>query len=116
MYTFCSASIELTLIVQGCGACRKESHPGHLVRCRRCGYCEPCPQGVRIPTVMNVPSFWKRMPAARLTGGWLGEVVECARNCIECGECEEKCPDHLPIRAIIAENIAFYERAVQAPT
>jgi predicted aldo/keto reductase-like oxidoreductase len=84
--------------------------------CRRCGYCEPCPQGVRISTVMNIQSFWKRMPAERLTTGWLAEAVECARSCIECGECEEKCPYHLPIREMIVENIRFCEDALVAET
>ncbi len=84
--------------------------------CRRCGYCEPCPEGVNISTVMNVQSFWKRMPAERLTTGWFAEAVECARECIECGKCEAKCPYHLPIRAMIAENIAFYEQRILATT
>ena len=35
--------------------------------CHRCGYCEPCSQGVCISTVMNVQSFWKRMPSERMT-------------------------------------------------
>lgn len=80
--------------------------------CRRCGYCEPCPQGVRISTVMNVRSFWQRMPADRLATGWLLDAVTGARDCIECGECEEKCPYRLPIRELLSENIAFYEQAL----
>jgi predicted aldo/keto reductase-like oxidoreductase len=35
--------------------------------------------------------------------------VEGGRNCIECGECEDKCPYHLPIREQIVEGIKFYE-------
>jgi predicted aldo/keto reductase-like oxidoreductase len=77
--------------------------------CRRCEYCQPCPQGVRISTLMNVRSFWKRFPRERFVGGWVAEAVESGRNCIECGECEEKCPYHLPIREMIAENVAFYD-------
>ena len=77
--------------------------------CRRCGYCLPCAQGVRVPTVMNLRSFWKRMPAERLTTGWIAEAMTTARDCIECGECEEKCPYLLPIREMIAENLAFYD-------
>jgi predicted aldo/keto reductase-like oxidoreductase len=39
----------------------------------------------------------------------MGEVVDGARNCVQCGECEEKCPYHLPIHEMIEENAAFYE-------
>ncbi len=83
--------------------------------CRRCGYCEPCPEGVRVSLVMNLPSAWKRMPAERLTTGNLAEAIQTGRNCIECGECEEKCPYLLPIREMIAENMAIYEREFLAP-
>jgi predicted aldo/keto reductase-like oxidoreductase len=79
--------------------------------CRRCGYCEPCPEGVPISVTMNLHSFWKRFPAKGFFSGWLAEAVERARNCIQCGECEEKCPYHLPIREMIVENIEFYDRA-----
>jgi len=79
--------------------------------CRRCGYCEPCPEGVRISTAMNVRSFWKRFPPERFFGGWVVEAIESARDCVECGECEEKCPNHLPIREMLVESIAFYEQA-----
>jgi predicted aldo/keto reductase-like oxidoreductase len=82
--------------------------------CRRCGYCEPCPEGVRISLVMNLPSVWKRMPAERLTTGNLSAAAQTGRNCIECGECEEKCPYLLPIREMIAENMAIYERELLA--
>jgi predicted aldo/keto reductase-like oxidoreductase len=82
--------------------------------CRRCDYCQPCPQGIRISFIMNLPSFWKRFPAETMVAGWAAQAVETARDCIECGECEEKCPYHLPIREMIAENIRFYDRALQA--
>lgn len=84
--------------------------------CRRCGYCEPCPQGVHIPIVINLQSFWKRLPAQRMTTGWVAEAVETTRDCTECGECEEKCPYQLPIREMIAENIEFYENALRTET
>ena len=82
--------------------------------CRRCGYCEPCPQGVRISTVMNLESFWTRMPIERMASGWIAEAAATAKDCIECGECEDKCPYHLPIRAMIVENSMFYEGALQS--
>jgi predicted aldo/keto reductase-like oxidoreductase len=78
--------------------------------CRRCEYCQPCPQEVPISTVMNLRSFWKRFPAERFFGGGLERAVDSARNCAECGECEERCPYHLPIRQMLVENVAFYDR------
>ena len=81
--------------------------------CRRCGYCEPCPQGVRISTVMVLESFWKRMPIERMRDSWIAEAAASAKDCIECGECEDKCPYHLPIRDMIVENYEFYERVLQ---
>lgn len=82
--------------------------------CRRCGYCEPCPQGVRISTVMVLESFWKRMPIERLRDGWIAEAAASAKECIQCGECEAKCPYHLPIRDMIVENYQLYEKVLQA--
>lgn len=80
--------------------------------CRRCEYCQPCPQEIRISTVMNVRSFWRRFPADRFKSGWVGQAVERAKECVECGECEERCPYHLPIREMLKENVAFYESVV----
>jgi predicted aldo/keto reductase-like oxidoreductase len=86
--------------------------------CRRCGYCEPCPQDVGISVIMNLPNIWRRLPVERLRvpTGWVGEAVQSARDCIACGECEEKCPYQLPIREMIVENIAFYENALAGET
>lgn len=77
--------------------------------CHRCAYCQPCPQGVDIPTVLTVRSFHRRFPPERFRGGNIADAIASARNCAECGECEDKCPYHLPIREMIVENIAFYE-------
>jgi predicted aldo/keto reductase-like oxidoreductase len=81
--------------------------------CRQCGYCQPCPEGVQIPMVMIAQVMWKLWPR-EIFFGWVGQVIDGARNCIECGECEIKCPYQLPIREMIAENIAFYESARSA--
>jgi predicted aldo/keto reductase-like oxidoreductase len=77
--------------------------------CRRCEYCQPCPQGVRISTIMNLPSFVKRFPKERLLSDWIAGAMATGKDCIECGECEEKCPYHLPIREMIVEYMEVYE-------
>lgn len=77
--------------------------------CRRCGYCEPCPQGVSIQTLMILDSIIKRMPAANVFSD-LAQTVEDAQECVECGECEERCPYGLPIREMIQERVGLFER------
>jgi predicted aldo/keto reductase-like oxidoreductase len=77
--------------------------------CRRCEYCQPCPQEIRISTVMNIRSFYRRFPPERFFSGRFPATVEQAKTCLECGECEERCPYQLPIREMLVENVAFYE-------
>jgi predicted aldo/keto reductase-like oxidoreductase len=35
--------------------------------------------------------------------------MESVTECIECGECEEKCPYNLPITGLLKENLALYK-------
>ncbi|MHC4479795.1 MAG: aldo/keto reductase, partial [Planctomycetota bacterium] len=65
--------------------------------CRRCGYCQPCPEGVPVQQCMIFDSFVARFPPGKLASGAAKQVVEQAPLCIECGQCEEKCPYDLPI-------------------
>jgi predicted aldo/keto reductase-like oxidoreductase len=82
--------------------------------CRHCGYCMPCPQEVDIRMLMIMRIIWKLWPREAFIE-WMGEVVAGAQECIQCGECETKCPYHLPIREMFVENIEFYERVKRAP-
>ncbi len=80
--------------------------------CRRCGYCQPCPQGVEIPLLMNYESFLKRFPQKHMLEGWVAEAMESGRDCIQCGECEERCPYQLPIREMLAEGLEAYDKVI----
>ncbi|MGD9101339.1 MAG: aldo/keto reductase [Anaerolineae bacterium] len=78
--------------------------------CRRCGYCMPCPQGVRVQSLMTLPVLWGLWPSERLLSwGYVTDNVQSAENCVQCGECEEKCPYDLPIREMMVEHVEFYE-------
>lgn len=77
--------------------------------CRRCEYCQPCPQGVRIASLMNLRANWK-LGSPEVFFELMERSVRSAKSCTQCGECEEKCPYHLPIREMIVEHIEFYER------
>lgn len=78
--------------------------------CRRCDYCQPCTEEISISTVMSMKTFWKRLPADQFFSGWIAEAIEKGVSCSHCGDCEERCPYHLPIQDIMTENLEWYER------
>jgi predicted aldo/keto reductase-like oxidoreductase len=78
--------------------------------CHRCDYCQPCQEGILISTVMMYPSLMRRLPPEHLFSGFWGQIVEKASSCSECGECEERCPYHLPIRDLLAEYVKQYQK------
>ncbi len=81
--------------------------------CRRCDYCQPCTEEIAISTVMVSGSFTKRLPPERVFAGRFAEVLEKAANCTECGDCEERCPYHLPIIEMIAEQVKWFQEEKQ---
>jgi len=76
--------------------------------CRNCDYCQPCPQGIGISSVLHARSIVKRYPAERNFTGVLNEIMEKGANCEKCGECEERCPYGLSIRDMLAEETEWY--------
>lgn len=77
--------------------------------CRRCNYCQPCTQEIPISVVMNVKAFLKGIPMERWFTGMVDQAMEKATTCIECGDCEERCPYKLPIREMLAERVEWYQ-------
>ena len=78
--------------------------------CRRCGYCMPCPQGVKINSMMTLPALYGLWSPERFfSWNYVKDNIESAKNCIQCGECEPKCPYNLPIREMIVESLEFYK-------
>ena len=79
--------------------------------CTGCKYCMPCPQEVNIPeifTLMNYHRVYKITEYAKSNYAQIGTVpwrkYANASACIECGVCEEKCPQKLPIRRQLKET------------
>jgi predicted aldo/keto reductase-like oxidoreductase len=71
------------------------------IPCTKCGYCVPCPNGVAIPvnfelynnatvfqgnSIVLCRNLYNSLPAAQR-----------ASACLECGICEEKCPQRIRI-------------------
>ncbi len=77
--------------------------------CRRCEYCQPCPQGVMITPAMLYGIVAHRMGAAK-AAGFAAKFMKSVRLCQECGECAARCPYHLPIPEIIHHHLALYDQ------
>jgi hypothetical protein len=78
--------------------------------CHHCDYCQPCTQEIPISMVMDVKSIFKNMTPEQVFGEeGIARVMEKAATCSECGDCETRCPYELPVREIIAEQVAFYQ-------
>jgi len=69
--------------------------------CRRCGYCAPCPQGIDIPTMFLLEGYKERYALVQWAKERYSSQKARAKDCIECGECEVRCPYDLPIREML---------------
>lgn len=72
----------------------------HGKLCTNCRYCMPCHQGVNIPHFMNIQKNIDCFGLEKSAREELSKVQEKHhfKNCNDCGECEKKCPNDLPIR------------------
>ncbi|MTI79349.1 MAG: 4Fe-4S dicluster domain-containing protein [Firmicutes bacterium] len=71
--------------------------------CRRCEYCQPCPQNINIPTVFLLDGYFTRYNLKHWANERYKTLPVAVEECIDCGECEEKCPYDLPIREMLKE-------------
>ena len=69
--------------------------------CTGCGYCQPCPQRVRIPEIFRLMNFYSVYGVK----DWAKQQYKSLQahhgsvdSCVECGECETKCPQKIMIR------------------
>jgi hypothetical protein len=87
---------------------RKELGTGF---CRMCNYCQPCPQQIMISAIMYTRVAITRFDPKRIFEGEWNTFMEKVPDCIDCGECEERCPYNLPIRERIKEAADNYAAA-----
>jgi hypothetical protein len=71
------------------------------IPCTQCEYCMPCPNGVNIPRnfkTYNGGLIYDKLDHARGIYRWLSKDMNAgADKCIQCRECEDKCPQSIPI-------------------
>lgn len=86
-------------------AVQKELEKDNSIQCTACKYCvSGCPMDIAIPGIFAVKN--------KETGNWDGgrgayriatEGRGKASDCIECGQCEDACPQHLPIISLLKD-------------
>jgi predicted aldo/keto reductase-like oxidoreductase len=78
--------------------------------CTGCNYCLPCPRQVAIPKIFeryNVGRVYGLWDVAKNQYAGIGanekDLDRKADSCNECGACEKKCPQNIPIRKQLKE-------------
>lgn len=80
--------------------------------CTGCRYCMPCPKGVDIPSIINFYNEWYLFNGNKKIksdfNAWIPK--ECRpSNCISCNECQNHCPQSLPILDIMNKAKVIFE-------
>ena len=73
--------------------------------CTSCDYCKPCPQDINIPHLFGIMNTHKVYELTEHAVGFYNSTIRgeawiksaSPTTCTECGECEAKCPQKLPI-------------------
>ncbi len=74
-------------------------------RCTGCQYCQPCPMGVKIPDIFQRYDTSLLHAQGSFKDGYAKIVADehDASRCVQCGQCEAACPQHLPIIQYLQE-------------
>ena len=86
----------------------------NLIPCTACRYCtDGCPRQIAIPdlfAVMNTKQIYHDWNADFYYNNVYTGAGRRASDCIQCGRCEKACPQHLPIRKLLTEIAAEFEK------
>lgn len=87
------------------------------IPCTGCSYCtEGCPQKIAIPKYFSL--YNEDMREDLEEKGWTANFTQYeiladrfgrAKDCVECGQCESVCPQHLPIIEKLKEVSAHFD-------
>ena len=85
----------------------------NLIPCTACRYCtDGCPKQIAIPdlfAVMNTKQIYHDWNADYYYHNVHTSPGHRASDCVKCGKCEKVCPQHLPIRKLLADVAQEFE-------
>jgi uncharacterized protein len=76
--------------------------------CMYCNHCLPCPVGIDIAAVTRLADAALKAGGAAALAGEYGELAAGASACVECGECEERCPFGVRVRENMKRAAALF--------
>ena len=80
--------------------------------CRGCGYCMPCPMGIKINNCARMSLMIRRAPSKSwLSEEWQKEMAKID-SCIGCRECTKKCPYELSTPELLKKNYEDYKKVL----
>jgi len=76
--------------------------------CTGCAYCQPCPKGIEIPKIFQAYTYHNVYGLSETAKKAYDKYINnekkpgaTSKDCIDCGFCESKCPQHLKIRDLL---------------
>jgi predicted aldo/keto reductase-like oxidoreductase len=84
-----------------------------FVGCTSCRYCMPCSSGVAIPEILGLYNeYYMSNQSNEIKQKYWEQITPDTHssNCINCGVCEEQCPQELPIRRLMKESTYMFPK------
>lgn len=81
--------------------------------CRGCGYCMPCPAGIKINDCARMSLMIRRAPTAVYMDEAHQADMEQIEQCLHCGQCASKCPYGLDTPALLRKNLEDYREQLK---
>jgi predicted aldo/keto reductase-like oxidoreductase len=88
------------------------------IPCTGCSYCtDGCPMNIAIPKYFSLYNADKQEIKEKgwtPQGGYYNNLTKTfgkASDCVQCGQCEDVCPQHLPIRGFLQDVAEHFEQA-----
>ena len=80
--------------------------------CRGCGYCMPCPKGIKINNCARMSLMLRRAPSKNWLTPEIQAQMKQIEECVECHSCTKKCPYELDTPALLKKNYEDYKKVL----
>jgi len=84
-----------------------------FIACTGCRYCLPCPQGIKIPEIISLYNeYYMKDQSEEVKKKYCEQITpeSQAKGCLRCGQCQELCPQQLPIQEILSRAARVFEQ------